>query len=50
MLKIYNNERVETEREYLALLLNKPALISISQIKSEYLYEKYCIYVMYIVH
>lgn len=40
MLKIYNNERVETEREYLALLLNKPALISISQIKSEYLCEK----------
>lgn len=37
MLKIEKNNRLEIEREYVALLLNKPNLFSIAQIKSEYL-------------
>ena len=40
MLKIERNNRLEIENEYLALLLNKPDLFSIVQIKPEYLCSK----------
>lgn len=37
MLKVYDSNRIEIEKQYLALLLNKPDLFSIAQIKPEYL-------------
>ncbi len=37
MLKIIKDNRLEIENEYMALLLNKPNLLSITQIKPEYL-------------
>jgi len=37
MLKVEKNNRLEIERGYIALLLNKPDLFSIVQIKGEYL-------------
>lgn len=37
MLNIEKNNRLTIEREYVALLLNKPDLFSIVQVKSEYL-------------
>ena len=40
MLKIYENNRVEIENEYLALLLSKPDLFTITQVKEEYLVNK----------
>lgn len=40
MLKICDENRQEIENEYLALLLNKPELFTITQIKSEYLADK----------
>lgn len=40
MLKIHEDNRLQIEKEYLALLLNKPELFSIAQIKSEYLVDR----------
>lgn len=39
MLTICKNNRLEIEKEYLALLLNKPDLFSIVQVKDEYLFD-----------
>lgn len=39
MLTICKNNRLEIEKEYLALLLNKPDLFSIVQVKGEYLFD-----------
>lgn len=40
MLEIIAKNRLNIEKEYLALLLHKPSLLSIAQVKSDYLFDK----------
>lgn len=40
MLEIIAKNRLNIEKEYLALLLHKPSLLSIAQVESDYLFDK----------